>query len=90
MKAVVLQKLSAAAERAASYGARPFFSSCHRRTSAGKSVWRASWSVGSIGAMRDPFRPGSFLGLIVLWPIIAVIVAVWYGIAALIQWLTGN
>ena len=40
--------------------------------------------------MRDPFRPGSFLVLIVLWPIIAVIVAVWFGIAALIQRLTGN
>lgn len=37
----------------------------------------------------DTFRPGNFLRLLVLLPIVGVILALWWGIAALIQWLGG-
>ena len=36
--------------------------------------------------MLDKFRPGSFLGFVVLWPIIAVIMVIWFGVG----WLIGN
>ena len=38
----------------------------------------------------DTFRPGNFLRLLILLPIIALIMAVWFGIAALVQWLGGS
>jgi hypothetical protein len=36
--------------------------------------------------MLDKFRPGSFLGFVALWPIIAVIMAIWF----FVGWLFGN
>jgi hypothetical protein len=38
----------------------------------------------------DTFRPGNFLRLLILLPIIALTMAVWFGIAALVQWLGGS